>query len=1016
MYSRATFARICLVCLFISLLIVIGTTAVFGAVINVPEDFGTIQAAIDAAVSGDMVIIDDGTYKGVGNKDLDYKGKAITVMSENGPENCIIDCEGDGRGVYFHTGETSSSILSGITITNGNADFGGGIRCSSSPIITNCRIIENTAQNSGGGIFFALWSCTVTNSVIAGNTAASGGAIYSSNAKPRLVNCTMIGNTGTGAVGISSSASDVVPTITNCILWEEPSIFYYSGFPYPVNISYCDLKSTEIEGATITHSDPLFTDVSGTFPLEWDLHLLSSSPCIDIGDNSASAIPTNDFEGDQRIIDGDNDGTATVDLGVDEYRDVTQTTVNGTLILPEEAVNKEYVVIVDNDTEGDNGWAAATVGTCGSGTAVDYSITNVPAGTYYVYAVVRIVSAHDSPAEDGDYFGFYGSGTAPPDKANAMVPDSGTVTFDITVSPGANVVTAKTLYDDFSATYLDSGKWIQGQLVREVSEGMLVLEVHNSVNEGVVRETVPFADPSSIHTIECDIVLNTAALDSGTDSESFARIDGRFYNAQNSGTERGDIWAGLYLGDRGNGIEAWWTVNEAMDNDGNIWEEKDSAPLNIPGLSYGQSYTLKIDYHDENEFTFTVAGVSTPFTGPVKQAAEYTKYKALEALVYTNAGSGDGYISARFDNVLTNGTAYDNFSAGPLDHSKWQRLESVRKIENGKLRLTSHSAGDRGNTYLNFSEISPYTEATVKIDSTSTIASGDRGIARIDGYFYNDTYGPGNYNGYEGNVWVAIYMNYYGDGTLNAACYAEKILDAANTQFEELFYRQFNLPIDLDKTYRLSIRFTGKKLLFTCKDMVSGREDIFSYEITKQAYEPFDKNLSLLSRVFGDTTGGYMVVDFDDVYVDIAEPAAVYDATGQWEVTSSNLWAASGCGLPDVNDTDTITITQAGNDLTLVVPDDAGDMTLTGMGYGKSYYFKSTEEEASQTEVFYGTFTLSQITKGSGSISMIWTEGNKVCEAGFDITMNKLSDDDDGDDSSDGDGNSNSCFIGTLIH
>ncbi len=109
-------------------------------------------------------------------------------------------------------------------------------------------------------------------------------------------------------------------------------------------------------------------------------------------------------------------------------------TVIGTLFLPAEANGKEYVVIVDNDTDGDNGWIAATVGTCGSGTTVSYSINDVPAGTYYVYAVVRIVSDHDSSALPGDYIGFYGTGSDPPAQANAVVPSSGTVILDITLS------------------------------------------------------------------------------------------------------------------------------------------------------------------------------------------------------------------------------------------------------------------------------------------------------------------------------------------------------------------------------------------------------------------------------------------------------------------------------------------------------------------------------------------------------------------------------------------------------
>ena len=105
-------------------LIVLCSASVFGATIRVPTDYPTIQAGIDAAAGGDIVIVADGTFVGSGNKDLDFNGKAITVKSENGPENCIIDCQGNGRGFYFHSGETQSSVLSGVTITNGSADYG----------------------------------------------------------------------------------------------------------------------------------------------------------------------------------------------------------------------------------------------------------------------------------------------------------------------------------------------------------------------------------------------------------------------------------------------------------------------------------------------------------------------------------------------------------------------------------------------------------------------------------------------------------------------------------------------------------------------------------------------------------------------------------------------------------------------------------------------------------------------------------------------------------------------------
>ncbi len=88
--------------------------------VRVPADYPTIQAGIDAAVNGDTVLVTSGTYKGTGSKNLDLKGKAITVTSEKGAATTIIDCEGVGRGFHFHSRETSKSVVSGFTIRNGS--------------------------------------------------------------------------------------------------------------------------------------------------------------------------------------------------------------------------------------------------------------------------------------------------------------------------------------------------------------------------------------------------------------------------------------------------------------------------------------------------------------------------------------------------------------------------------------------------------------------------------------------------------------------------------------------------------------------------------------------------------------------------------------------------------------------------------------------------------------------------------------------------------------------------------
>ena len=86
-----------------------------------PADFNNIQAAISESYSGDVIEVQPGIYTGLGNRNIDYGGKAITVRSTNGPDDCIIDCASDPnnfyRGFYFHTNEGANSVLDGFKIT-----------------------------------------------------------------------------------------------------------------------------------------------------------------------------------------------------------------------------------------------------------------------------------------------------------------------------------------------------------------------------------------------------------------------------------------------------------------------------------------------------------------------------------------------------------------------------------------------------------------------------------------------------------------------------------------------------------------------------------------------------------------------------------------------------------------------------------------------------------------------------------------------------------------------------------
>src|SRR5215813_10443901 len=108
-------------------------SAADAATIRVPANMPTIQAAIDAAASGDTVLVSPGTYV----EQIDFRGKAITVASESGPATTTINANGAGSVVTFRSGESRSSLLTGFTVTGGSNLYGGaGVLVSgSSPTI-----------------------------------------------------------------------------------------------------------------------------------------------------------------------------------------------------------------------------------------------------------------------------------------------------------------------------------------------------------------------------------------------------------------------------------------------------------------------------------------------------------------------------------------------------------------------------------------------------------------------------------------------------------------------------------------------------------------------------------------------------------------------------------------------------------------------------------------------------------------------------------------------------------------
>ncbi len=289
----------------------------------------TILGALDVqGLSYRSVLVSNGVYA-LDEEVILFKGDRIKSL--NGPEHTIVDGCGSNRCFNFYGTDIE---VEGFTIRNGYADNGGGVGCLGyidalgntfvfgDGTVSECVFSDNVAQQ-GGGMFFG----TANNCRFLGNMAELGGGMYGGVAKSSI----FVGNSATEGGGICGSVADSC-TITgntadfgggiylgyannSSIVWhnsaiEGNDIFFWVSLALFSNICSPDVMHG-VNGC-ITNN-PWFVDAANG-----DFRLLPESPCIDAGSN-VSALIEFDLDGIPRILDGDANGTAIVDMGCYEF-------------------------------------------------------------------------------------------------------------------------------------------------------------------------------------------------------------------------------------------------------------------------------------------------------------------------------------------------------------------------------------------------------------------------------------------------------------------------------------------------------------------------------------------------------------------------------------------------------------------------------------------------------------------------------------------------------------------------
>lgn len=235
----------------------LGLTAANGIaeLLEIPGQYATIQAAINASNPGDEVHIAAGTYEP--STTIDTLGKAITLRGElnkDGAPTTIIDGQNSIGVLQCINSEGPDTIFENLHITGGDASIGAGmLNVGTSPTLSNCTFTNNSG-GYGGGIHNRIDSNpTFENCTFQGNSASNGAGMLNYQSSPVLRNCAFTSNSAVSNGGGMYNSSSSNPTLEDCT-FANNSVNAFGGGMY--NRTYCSptIENCTFENNTTKHS------------------------------------------------------------------------------------------------------------------------------------------------------------------------------------------------------------------------------------------------------------------------------------------------------------------------------------------------------------------------------------------------------------------------------------------------------------------------------------------------------------------------------------------------------------------------------------------------------------------------------------------------------------------------------------------------------------------------------------------------------------------------------------------
>ena len=461
--------------------------------------------------------------------------------------------------------------------------------------------------------------------------------------------------------------------------------------------------------------------------------------------------------------------------------------------------------------------------------------------------------------------------------------------------------------DDFFGELIDRNIWTDLELVRNIFRSYKERGPYPGYFESALtrygsngNNFLILHNPNSVNTIQADVVVNDII-----NNVAFPRamLSGFFFN---DGTY--DIRAEIGIGDVGHGLKGEYGIHRCLNSECSPYiTVQFQEPVDV---YLGEPRTLSIEWNaGAKQFAFRFNGTQYIYAFDASTEINPTNYpfKGIGTRVSEISGRDEGgNIWATFDNVLVNGSTYDDFDSDDysalIDPSKWKTWEFVRAAGGGEMASALTQRGVNGSNNMSFVDSRRILGFQADLRVHEFQNSGARPQARLHASFYNDGSGSSDPGDLTGDVIATTGIMEQGSGPQAFYAVSRCTAPACNVpgEYDVLTFGIFQ-SVALDQPYRFSLSWDGSEITFGCDG------NIISYNPTSSApvvsLPKSRKGISTrVSEIGSGAEWGYVFATFDNVIVSEMDTEVDTDSDGladSWESTYFGNLNEGASGDPD---------------------------------------------------------------------------------------------------------------------